>query len=189
MYIFSWYTSIDMQATNYKCHFSVEKPFCESYNSYLNTTISSKITKKRASFIVIRLESFVYTCYYSGHINVTGIKKEADISKARKDITAFLNLEESHIGETYIDNISSKYFGLCRLKPRNLFELIDVAKNIRPIKKIKYNRERFPALFMKTDFGTLLRFSSSALIAVGSKKKEDLIKLSEIVSELEGNVI
>lgn len=116
---------------------------------------------------------------------MTGIKTISSIEEALKVFQNFFQLDSDDLEHYVIDNISSQYKGnLHSLLNRNLTTLAKVGECLKDSVKVKYNREKFPGLFLKTDYGTLICFSSPAIVAVGSKNEEDLRKLKEIIEEL-----
>jgi len=152
------------------------KKYCQSIQN------SDKTYKKTSSFIVLRLPPFVHTCFFNGFVNITGIKNIDQISDAISSLKEHLNSDE--ILEPIIDTISSSWPKTIHLKKVNLHRIINSALKHPSVLSTKYNRERFPALFIKTNFGTILWFASPAIVAVGSKKLQDLTTLKELIDTI-----
>ena len=172
-----------MNITNIKLHTRVKNNLSH-YKNILST--SPHIDKRRASFCVLRTGGYIYSCYFSGFINVTGIKTISCINEALNVLKNHFQLDSNDLEHYVIDNISSQYKGnLCSLLNRNLTTLAKVGARFKDTIKVKYNREKFPGLFLKTAYGTLICFSSSAIAAVGAKNEKDLRKLNELIEELQ----
>jgi len=133
----------------------------------------------------IKLHTRICNHLLSGFINVTGIKTRLKIEEALKVLQTHFELDSSDLEQYVIDNISSQYTGnLHSLRNRNLSALAREGASLKHTIKVKYNREKFPGLFLKTDHGTLICFSSPAIVAVGSKNDEDLRKLRQLIEQL-----
>jgi len=167
-----------MEVTNVKFHFNI-------YHEDLKRKLleCKEVTKTTASFCVVRLNEskLVFCIYYKGFVNGTGVRNLLQLESALTIFKAHFDLESKEIGLVTIDNISSTYKP-AELKPVNLCNLIAQIKEEKCIKSIKYNRERFPGLFLKTDFGTLIWFATNTVISIGAKTRADLLNLSTLVT-------
>ena len=129
------------------------------------------------SFYVIRLGRFVFNCFYVGYINLTGVNRISAISTALECLACALDLpmKTSVFEKTHVDNISAKCFSL-ETRIVNLHEkrckLIQL--NLKQIKSIKYNRERFPNMFIQLNYGTIIWSPNNNICCVGIKKEDAL---------------
>jgi len=155
---------------------------CEEYFKKFNQ-YKEYISKCNSSFIVIRFPaSPVYTCYFSGCINVTGVRCLSDIKDKVLQLSCNLNIDYHQLSSPKIDNITARYPKTTSTK---LHILTGICKNWRKwFISIKHNRSIFPGLFLKTESGTLIWFNSGSIISVGSKSEIDLIHLSQLISLL-----
>ena len=175
-----------MEATNIKIHVKVISDYLDYYK-ILSTPFQSKnITKETKSFVVIRLKPekpYVYTCFYTGHINITGIRKVRKINSSIKALRRHLQIKENIFTAPVIDNISSKWTD--KLEKFNISKVHAIAKLEKSVQQTKYNRERFPGLFIKTEVdGTILWFASPAVVGVGSKTIVNLQNLKLLVESI-----
>jgi len=168
-----------MNTTNVKIHVKLTEGIVQYCDTLLN---SDKVHKRTSSFIILRLTPFVYTCFFTGFINITGIETLDRIPTAICQLKEHLKLKQ--ILHPTVDTVSSCWPKAEHLKKINLQRVKVVAGNHPEVAKIKYNRERFPALFTKTKYGTILWFASPAIVAVGSKKLEDLNQLKSIIDTI-----
>lgn len=172
-----------MNITNIKCHVRLENSVQPRYQQSLQE--SEAVSKRTPSFVVLRLPPFVYTCFYSGFINITGVRDFDQVEVAIATILDRLRLDPEAVwGEPQVDSISSCWPKTQPLPAHKLNRVYSIASKDSEIVALKLNREQFPALFLKTQFGTLLWFNSPAVVSVGSKKKEDLQALKEIVDRI-----
>ena len=175
-----------MRITNIKCHTQLTAESLSKLSERINTK-SSSISKRTHSFAVIRLNSYVYTCFYSGFLNITGIKGYDFIEDAILKLSIFLNIDEKQsykYNTPVIDCMSAHWSKNNLLSRHNLSEIIELSKEDSRIIGVKYNRQRFPALFLKTNFGTVLWFSTPTISAVGLKTREDLLSIREIITQI-----
>ena len=129
---------------------------------------NKNVTKKKHSFFVVRNE-FVYTIFYSGYINITGLKCNEDIKTSIMNILKLLKISSENIYKIKIDNIVAS----------NLFnEKIEIRKYILFLRekkyKIRYNPHRFPGATLKLIKGSILFFVSGKFILLGFKNITDL---------------
>lgn len=169
-----------MNITNLKCHVRLDGRSLTRYRH--NLSASEAVGKRTHSFAVLRLPPLVCTCFYSGFINITGVRTFEQTRSALDSLLEHLHLgPEAAPGEPHIDSISSAWPKHLPLPAHNLNKVLDIAAKQPQVQGIKWNRQQFPALFLKTKFGTLLWFNSPAIVSVGSKNEEDLIALKNIV--------
>jgi len=168
-----------MNITNVKIHVRVK----EKIEQYCDTLLKSdKTHKKTSSFVILRLPPFVYTCFFTGFINITGIQTLDLISTAIDQLKDQLNIK--YPLEPTIDTVSSCWPKSEYLPKFNLLCVKAAAGKHPDVKTIKYNRERFPALFTRTKFGTILWFATPAIVAVGSKEQEDMTRLKSVIDTI-----
>ena len=109
-----------MEVTNVKFHSYIKSEFIIHFQRLLNSDLKKDVYM---SFFVIRLGRFVFNCFYTGYINITGVKRTSAISTALVCLTFALDLpmKTSVFEKTDIDNISAN---CCSLETRtiNLYE-------------------------------------------------------------------
>jgi len=171
-----------MNINNIKIHVRVKPLFLTQYREALINQVD--IHKKTSSFITFKYDCFTYTCFHSGFVNVTGIKRRKDKHKSIQSLETNLNLQKKSFTKPVVDNISSNWLNKDELKKINLLVILTIALKHDTIKEAKYNREKFPALFLKTYWGTILWYGSPAVIAVGSKTKKDVKYLTKVVQSI-----
>lgn len=185
-------TSITM-ITNIKFHVKINDEKEQSIlalRNFLNNG-SSEVVKKCASFAVVRWSGSkaVFCCYYKGHINVTGVKSAHEIIEALEQLTK-IGIKRTHLSPIVVDNLSSKpspshiSTKLRASKHRiNLYNLVNIihALHLPEVLSVKYNRQKFPGLFIRTVYGTILWFNSNAVSCVGSKSASVVVKLHNLI--------
>jgi len=165
-----------METTNIKFHFQLRKSCCGKLKDFLQISPLVRITKP--SFSVVRIHKFIYTCYKNGFINVTGVRHLDTIVLA-------INILKDEIGfesedQFVVDSISSRYIATTKRRISIPFLLQEIRKEFRLL-SIKYNRERFPGMFIKTSYGTIIWFPSNSVVCVGSKSQEDLTQIADFI--------
>jgi TATA-box binding protein (TBP) (component of TFIID and TFIIIB) len=155
-----------------------------SLNTVLSQLELNKVVYKEKNNYIIIQSQYIYIIFQSknrlvNHINITKIPHIDEIDKATNHLqhVLFKNLV-IHIISNTIDNLTSVY----NIK-RNLI-LHDIVKKIEFTNNISYNNEKFPGLFIKFGFGTLILFHTGKVIAVGCKKEHDLTNLFDQLLQL-----
>ena len=171
----------DIVCKNIKIHAKITNK--ENYIAFI-TSDSSFITKRTASFVVVRLPltHCVYSCYYSGHINVTGISSFEHIKIELNRFCTTARLQQHDIRQITIDNITAVIHPT-NISRVSLYDLITHITNSKydEVKSLKYNNQVFPGLFIKTSSGTIIWFNSNAISCVGSKSIEQLTELRDLI--------
>ena len=85
--------------------------------------------------------------------------------------------------KSIIDNITSKLLNPVNRKI-NLAEKRHNFVLDENVLSVKYDRQRFPNMFLKTKFGTIIWSPNNIIIVVGSKGFTDLTKVYEIINIL-----
>lgn len=149
------------------------------------------VSKRKQSFFVLRPDEFVYCIYYSGHINVTGLKRLDDVRKSclflRRELS--LNILE---GSAKIDNITSatevqsdQYFNLTRFVSQLAASAFySTACSRCKIVGLCYNKQVFPGAFIRTDIGTILFFNTNKVVCVGTKTLRNTATLQLFARDL-----
>lgn len=172
-----------MNITNIKLHTEVQASHLPAYKKSL-TQHRWQCSKKSHSFVVFRFNPYVFTCFYTGFINVTGIRKLEHIDYCLKLFCKALNIDQESIAPFVIDNISSQWPKAHPLPKLKLLEVNERALVHARVISTSYNRERFPALFLKTKYGTVLWFATPSIVGVGSKSLTATIQLKLIVDQV-----
>lgn len=172
-----------MEVTNVKFHCKICVEFLTEFKKEL---LTNDLKKKRCnSFFVIRFGSFVFNCFKTGYINVTGVKKMSSINTAL-DCLKFIfkfPLEKSIFHSITVDNISAK----CKQTEKqnvNLFQIKDVLRFDQEIVSVKYNRERFPNMFIKLKYGLIIWSPNNIVCCVGIKSIKDLNLIEEKIQNI-----
>lgn len=170
-----------MEVSNIKIHFRVIERKIQIFNNYLR--LCDEDCKSTKSFIVLRVSKFVYICFYSGFINATGIKSFLEIRECLSTFRKYFGFKRKYFETYVVDSISSTYPKALTSKSI-ISSILPEAYNHQDVISVKYNRERFPAVFIRTNYGTILWFATSSIIAVGSKSDFDLINIKCVIEDL-----
>lgn len=133
-----------------------------------------------SSFGVIRCEvqdqKFTYTAYYSGHVNVVGIRKQEDIKKAVRHFLTIADLQSSFVDTEpvcTIDNLTfSGKYGLDMRLP----EIMEILEDLRLDKYIisDFKPAHFRAAHIHFPAGgliTLYHTGSYTLVGVSTEER------------------
>jgi len=170
-----------MEVQNVKIRVCVKPEYLTIYKTALKD--SSYTTKKCSSFYVLRCK-FVFICYMSGCINITGIKHISSIPFAIEVLGFMLELKPDYSTNCVIDNITASLKNPTH-KIVLLSQISSSLKNDENIIQIKYNRERFPCMFIKTIYGTIIWSPYNKFSCVGVKKEENLVQLHNIILRIQ----
>jgi TATA-box binding protein (TBP) (component of TFIID and TFIIIB) len=147
--------------------------------------------KRFHNFFVLRSQ-YVYIVFYSGFVNVTGVKA---IEEFPISVTNFLNIfdfENSDIIEPpKIDNLTAS--GLFNINPMFLSKLANCFHKEDGIVKVTYKPVFFPSVIVKyITIGTIMIYGSGRYNIVGSKSvdciKEVHSKTIKILDERYNNI-
>lgn len=127
-------------------------------------------TKETYSFFVHRRRRLVYTFYYSGHVNVTGIKKKFDLQKILKFLYSIDGFEK--VTQIHVDNVTvTGCVSPLHLTSNFRQQLYSIAK-LGLFDSIAYKRQSFPGAFLKKkQVGTIVFFSSGKFNIVGCRSR------------------
>ena len=151
-----------------------------------NSNHQKHITSKQSlNFYIYRSPlRFVYTFFYSGHINVTSLKSEEDIQKSISHVYQCFNLPLSLQHESQIDNISASG-GLNLITHfkslKALCNQIERTKDEFDVSKVSYETQKFSGATLKKcasnyfkGKGCVLLFNNSKFIIVGCSSLEEI---------------
>lgn len=166
---------------NIKISLKIEKI---SLNSVLEQLKQEGILfETKSNYIIIR-DKFIYIFFKSksgviNHINVTKIPKveEIEISTDILKNKIFKNLNVVILTEK-IDNITASYDAK---KELNQFEILS---KFRDTHNIRYNKEKFPGMFIKVLHGTFIIFHSGKINLVGCQNLDHLVSLFMCLSNI-----
>lgn len=166
---------------NIKISLKIEKI---SLNSVLEQLEQENILfETKSNYIIIR-DKFIYIFFKSkngmiNHINVTKIPKVEDIkiSVCMLKEKIFKDLNVSIIKEK-IDNITAS----CDLKKE--LNQIEILNRFRSTHNIRYNKEKFPGMFIKVLHGTFIIFHSGKINLVGCQNLDHLISLFKYLNHI-----
>ena len=134
-----------------------------------NVVYDETCMKRYKNFLVIKSQ-YTYIIFKTNkkknvtHINITKIPSISDINNSILFLKTIIDFE---VYNTTVDNIIATFKHFDCL---NLWTICE--KEL--FKCIKYNNESFPGLFVSTDQGTAILFSTGSIILVGCKKEKDL---------------
>lgn len=135
------------------------------------------VFKEHHNFVVWR-NSFVYIVFsQSGAVNVTGIRRYSDISKAVVLFCREFGLRRRHIGRVTVDNVtaSGDFGGGVNLRLLKKSINCRGSEEKQLIRSASYNISYFPACFCKTfTVGTVIVFASGKYNIVGAKCRADV---------------
>jgi TATA-box binding protein (TBP) (component of TFIID and TFIIIB) len=133
-----------------------------------------------------KIKVFLYI--ESRTLNFTGIASFDHIQETIEKFCHFCNISKKHI--VIIDNSTSS-LKICRLHLYRLAEELNQLKSFNNnniiIKRVTTNLEKFPAVRVKTNIGSLNFFSSGSIIILGVKNKQNLSILVDFVQTIERN--
>ena len=93
-----------MNITNIKIHATINPAALTRYRIALSDP-DFVWRKKTKSFITFNNQTFTYVCFFTGFVNITGIKQESAVSF----LETLLKLEKNSFSNSIVDNISSKW--------------------------------------------------------------------------------
>lgn len=174
------------QINNIKLSFSLgsskQLEIIKQLKSHENTT------KVCSNFFVLR-DVFVYIIFHSGHVNITKIKKNKYIKLSIKYFLKKYKIPYIVFPPYRIDNYSSHgKFNITFLKLSKVLKYNghddDTFVESNSIKSVHLNLNRFPSLFIKTIFGSILLFGNGKYIFVGSKSGLDIYYQYQILRQI-----
>ena len=86
-----------MDVRNVKFHFRVLPKEIKTYRHYIKNNKSQ--SKDCGSFLIIRVFKFVYTCFLTGYINVTGVRSIENLNIPLICFADKLNLTLSNLSD------------------------------------------------------------------------------------------
>ena len=129
----------------------------------LNLANSGEIGKKTSSFFIFR-STYIYTIFFIGHINCTGIKTLSNIPTALDLILSHLQLGSECVTRQNIDSI------LAVGRISNYICMPSFANFLKKKKyNVQYNPQRFPGICIKKLPGCALTFLSGKVVYTGLK--------------------
>jgi TATA-box binding protein (TBP) (component of TFIID and TFIIIB) len=137
-------------------------------------------TREFGNFFSFKSNQFTFVIFKRGsqeknHINITQIPNFYSIHKAINSLISLLNCRVCHY---VIDNIIATSD---LHKPISLYAIIKSKR----FKRVKYNSEIFPGLFIKFKEGTTIIFHSGKLVIVGCKSID---KIQCILTTIHANI-
>jgi TATA-box binding protein (TBP) (component of TFIID and TFIIIB) len=156
---------------NIKISLRSEKISLNSVIEYLNKNLI--VYQIKGNYIVIR-EKYVYIFFKLKdslicHINVTKIPNFESIKDSIELLQQkILNGSDINISEYKIDNLTAIY------DAKTCIDLLRVVENARSKYRVRYNKEKFPGLFIRTDQGTFIIFHTGKVNLVGCQHPDHL---------------
>jgi hypothetical protein len=155
-----------------------------SLNSVVNCLEQNWIPfEVKGNYLVIR-HKYVYIFFklrdsIIKHINVTKIPNVNDIEDCISNLkNVILKGIETVISECKIDNLTAIY------DAKYCINLMKVLDNNKSNFLIRYNKEKFPGLFIRTDKGTFIIFHTGKVNLVGCQSPDHLPTLFECLEKI-----
>jgi TATA-box binding protein (TBP) (component of TFIID and TFIIIB) len=178
-----------VQEKNYKLHIPLKKEPPWTKES-LEPFLKGYSTTYYHNFVVVKSDYFkyVFTIFFCGHINITGVKKKNDIFWA---LSTTLRLVGESFGEWLdlnrqykIDNIT--FSGQCN-DEFQLVKLYEKLKSTCSELKIRFNPDKFAGMTLRHPIkrGAVILFESGkfSIVGVRSKKQSKFI-LRVVLNEI-----
>lgn len=158
--------------------------------------LRSHISKVKQSFFILRYKKATYSVFNSGHVNITGV---TSFSSVRQSTLELENILRSKCTSLVIDNITScKLLNYCQ--DFNLLNFVTYLSTLISIdehsstadcciRRIKYNREKFPGAFIKTNIGTVLLFASQRCVFVGTNSISQTKYIQDFMTRLHADYV
>ena len=157
---------------NIKIHFRIN-------STYINNLLHKSTKLKLYSNYFVYRNKFTFIVFYSGFVNVTGVKRCVDIIKARNlflfEVRYKNNFDDIGV---VVDNITAS---------GNLHNFIDLRKIRTKLEsklfRCRYRPEFFAGLFItsRNCRGTVILFHSGKYSIVGCRTKEEINLLCETI--------
>ena len=150
-----------------------EIPLNSVLEHFQNTNVSYEI---KSNYIIIK-QKFIYVIFKSknnfiNHINITKIPDSINI---RVSIEFFINIIlenfKVHVLNYKIDNLTAIYDMKKEIDQNKL------ADKLKTSHIIKFNKEKFPGLFIKLEQGTFIIFHTGKVNLVGCQNPSHLVTL------------
>lgn len=150
--------------SNIKCSFTLQllKP-------YIRHRKNVQVSKFGTSYFIIRWDRYVFSVYYSGHVNVTGLQRLSDVHKVYHYLKTILIINK--LIKFQVDNITYT----SSITNSNLKYITSFTSFLQTIEKhecvhtIKYSAQRFPGAFLK------LKTSSRATVILFASGKYNIV--------------
>lgn len=162
--------------SNIKCSFlfKIQAPYLKSNKL--------TITKFGTSYFIVRYKCLVFSVYYSGHVNVTGLKSISECKKAYHYLKTILVIQS--LTHFQVDNITFTSSISVRIITRysSFTNFLCALEKHEQVHSIQYSAQRFPGAFIKLKTptrGTIILFASGKYNIVGCN---DLLSLSTVNS-------
>ena len=157
-----------------------------------HATVKSHLVKRHHNFTVVR-GFHVYTIFDGGYVNITGIKYMSDIDFACKVICKLLKVKRKYLRTCNLTIHTITASGSIK-RELDIFPAVQFFSTYKSnkIKSTHYNRERFPAIIIRTIYGTILLYSKKYIFVGCNSKKQlsDLFSLlNDCVTVIQSNVL
>lgn len=137
-------------------------------------------TKLHGNYAVIRL-NFVYIVYFSGWVNITGIRGKTLIPEAVKELLMFTNLTHCDIHDITIDNISAAGSFGKHLTIRFIKKSLELIK-CQTVFDYKPGKFSGASIKFGKRNGTINLFTSGKYTIVGANTEERVLEVFRITA-------
>lgn len=170
---------MDICNIKFHCIISDKVQFSESFRG--------KGYKTYPSFEVFKIGNYSFMCYYNGFLNVTGVKTFDEIDISLNKLKEYLNNFHLNFKEIIVDNITTKCtcLNMKHICLQTKKEKLKKSTLSNQITSIKYEREIFPSMFIKTNLGTIIWSTNNKVSCVGLKSLKNIRDICSLVQSIE----
>ena len=149
-------------------------------SNILNLFLLNHPSKSTNSYFILREHSFIYTLFFSGHINITSLKTGEDIVNGIEHIKKRLKYSGEH--KLKVDNISSSGF-IGKIPKFTTF--LNSLKTETGIISVRYSNSVFSSAFIKFKKGGTVCLSKTGNFSiVGANSLEIVLNCSQLLTLL-----
>ena len=136
----------------------------------LNKDVARKVF---SNFTVVR-KQYVYTIFKtrkndkSYHVNITKVPSRADVEISLSLLTDIIS-NHFYVKTWEINNLTCSYRADFEIPLPDVF---DKLRKESYVKKIRFNPERFPGMFVTFEANTVLIFSTGKMVIIGAKTED-----------------
>ena len=170
---FTTITGSDFKVINKKIRFTYPIPMKKKFFDLLRYLECKGISVKRANnMIIFKLDGFSYSILNTGHVNVTGLRKESDVFRCVYGLHNLLPTEIVDPTEINIelDNLSvSGQLNVGRIEHFSTVMKKFCQSHMLLEDESSWDPERFAGYTIRTPLGTLIVFATGAVNIMGVK--------------------
>ena len=147
----------------------------------LNKDVERKVF---SNFTVVR-KKYVYTIFKTRnndktyHVNITKVPSREDIEISLSKLTDIIS-NRFYVKTWKINNLT------CSFRADFEIPLLDVFEKLQKksfVKKMRFNPERFPGMFVSLEANTILIFSTGRMIIIGAKTEDSAERSLDLIMD------